>query len=94
MSQKLTITMISNGMSHHQIPFCEYMAGNEEVDFHFIATKPLSEERANMGYQDLNFSGDYIVRSYESQESFRQAMQLADESDFVFHRQQLEDRKY
>lgn len=85
MSQKLTITMISNGMSHHQIPFCEYMAGNEEVDFHFIATKPLSEERANMGYQDLNFSGDYIVRSYESEESFRKAMQLADESDFVIY---------
>ena len=85
MSKKLSITMISNGMSHHQIPFCEYMARNEDVEYHFIATKPLSEERANMGYQDLNFSGDYIVRSYESVESMDRAMQLANDSDFVIY---------
>jgi len=85
MSQRLSITMISNGMSHHQMPFCEYMEGNEGVDFHFIATKPLSEERASMGYKDLNFSGDYIVRSYECKESMEKAIQLAEKSDFVIY---------
>lgn len=53
--KKMSITMLSNGMSHHQLPFCEYMAKQRDIDFYFIATKPLAEERLKMGYEDLNY---------------------------------------
>lgn len=85
MNSKISITMISNGMSHHQLPFCEYMDAQECVDFHFIATKPVAKERLDMGYDDLNESGSYIVRSYETDAAYDWAMKLAEQSDFVIY---------
>lgn len=82
-NKKFSITMISNAMSHHQLPFCEYMASQKEISFHFIATKPLSQERLNMGYSDLNYAGKYIVRAYENPESENNAKELVNNSDFV-----------
>ena len=79
----MKITMISNAMSHHQKPFCDSLAEMNDVDFHFIATKPLSDERRGMGYSDLNHASEYIIRSYESEDSFSEAKRLSDESDFV-----------
>lgn len=83
--KKLSITMISNAMSHHQLPFCEYMASKEDVSFQYIATKPIAIDRLQMGYEDLNKSGEYILRAYESEEQYRLALKLAKESDFVIY---------
>lgn len=82
---KIKITMFSNAMSHHQKPFCDYLAEREDVDFKFVATKSLSAERAGMGYSDLNYSGDYIVRSYEDDAQQKAAEKLSSESDFVIY---------
>lgn len=79
----MKITMISNAMSHHQKPFCDCLAGLEDVEFHFIATKSLADERRNMGYSDLNHSSKYIVRSYESDLNLERAKNLIQNSDFV-----------
>lgn len=80
---KLSITMLSNAMSHHQLPFCHYMSNREDVEFHFIATKPLSSERSNMGYDDLNHIGEFVICSYENEEQYQIARDLVDKSDFV-----------
>lgn len=85
MSKPLTITMISNAMSHHQIPFCEYMNEQNDVEFKFIATKEIAKERLDMGYEDLNYAGEYIIRSYESEACLNYAKQIANESDFVIY---------
>lgn len=79
----LSVTMLSNAMSHHQIPFCDCLAARDDVDFRFVATKSISDERLGMGYTDLNKSRDYIIRSYENEESFSAAMEYVDKSDFV-----------
>ena len=81
--EALSVTMISNAMSHHQLPFCEFMSREKGIRFHYIATRPLSKERLDMGYNDLNYLGDYIVRFYESEESQRLARELINDSDFV-----------
>lgn len=81
----MKITMISNAMSHHQLPFCNAMAQMEDVAFHFIATKPLTDERKGMGYSDLNHTADYILRSYEDDNARKKAQNLAIESDFVIY---------
>ncbi len=81
----ISVVMISNAMNHHQFPFCDGMARQEGIEFHFIATKPIAQERLAIGFRDLNASRDYIVRAYESDEAKRQAMQLATESDFAIY---------
>lgn len=81
----MKITMVSNAMSHHQKPFCDSMAASEGVEFRFVATKELSAERMGMGYSDLNRSEPYIIRSYESDEARREAMEWIGGSDFVIY---------
>ena len=82
---KISVTMISNAMNHHQFSFCDSMYEIPDISFHFIATKPISEERLKTGFRDLNHSRDYIIRSYESDEANREAKKSADESDFVIY---------
>lgn len=83
--RKISVTMISNAMNHHQFPFCDSMFGIDNITFRFIATKPISQERLNTGFSDLNCSREYIVRAYESDCEYKKAMKLADESDFVIY---------
>ena len=82
---RISVTMISNAMNHHQFSFCDSMYEIPDISFRFIATKPIAEERLKTGFRDLNSSRDYIIRSYESDEANREAKKLADESDFVIY---------
>lgn len=79
----MKITMVSNAMSHHQKPFCDTLAAMSDVEFHFIATKPLADERRGLGYSDLNHSAGYIVRSYESDEAAVLSKDAVQNGDFV-----------
>ena len=82
---QISVTMISNAMNHHQFPFCDSMNEIPDISFHFIATKPIAQERLKTGFQDLNSSREYIVRSYESESENKKAQQLVDNSDFVIY---------
>ena len=82
---QISVTMISNAMNHHQFPFCDSMNEIPDISFHFIAAKPIAQERLKTGFQDLNSSRDYIVRSYESESENKKAQQLVDNSDFVIY---------
>ena len=82
---QISVTMISNAMNHHQFPFCDSMSEIHDISFQFVATKPIAAERLQTGFQDLNSSRDYIVRSYESESENKKAQQLVDNSDFVIY---------
>lgn len=82
---RISVTMISNAMNHHQFPFCDSMSEIPDVFFRFVATKPIAQDRLKTGFQDLNSSREYIVRSYESELENNKAQQLVDESDFVIY---------
>ena len=43
----ISITLVSNYMNHHQLPFCEAVMKEEDVDFTFIQTQAMEEERKN-----------------------------------------------
>ena len=47
----MRITFVSNYINHHQIPFCKAMCRYGDVDFTFIQTEPMEEERIKMGWQ-------------------------------------------
>ena len=83
MKNDLTVTFFSNFLLHHQTPFCEAMVKRLGNNFKFVATEKIPQERLDMGYRDLSHETDYAVNSYESEESFREAMRLGKESDVV-----------
>ena len=46
----MKITMISNYINHHQIPFSNALYEKIGNDYHFIQTEPMEEERIQMGW--------------------------------------------
>lgn len=46
----MQITMISNYINHHQIPFSQALFETSGVDYRFIQTEPMEEERIAMGW--------------------------------------------
>ncbi len=46
----MKITMISNYINHHQIPFSNALYEMIGEDYHFIQTEPMEEERIQMGW--------------------------------------------
>ena len=46
----MKITMISNYINHHQIPFSNALYEKSGKDYHFIQTEPMEEERIQMGW--------------------------------------------
>ena len=78
----MTLTFFSNYLVHHQTPFCEAMARRLGDGFRFVATEPIEQERLDMGYENLE-DAPYAVNAYRDEESFAEALRLADESDVV-----------
>lgn len=78
----MTITFFSNFLLHHQTPFCEAMVRHIGDGFRFVATKPIPEERLEMGYENLE-DAPYAVNAYRDEASYQEAMRLGYESDVV-----------
>lgn len=78
--KKMKITFFSNYLNHHQLPFCLELFNNPDVDFKFVATEPVPDSRIKLGYDDMNNSYDFVVRSYEDEDT---AFKLGLESDVV-----------
>lgn len=77
------ITFFSNFINEHQIPFCNSMYRRTNGDFRFVATEPIWQERLDMGFKDKSDSLAYVIKSYESENNYLIAMQLAYDSDVV-----------
>lgn len=79
----MKITFFSNFLTHHQVPFCLEMQKRYGDGFKFVATMKIVEERLKLGYKDMDHDYDFVVRAYESKESYQKAFDLALESDIV-----------
>ena len=77
------ITFFSNFINEHQIPFCEAMYKKTNGNFRFVATEPICQERLNMGFVDKSEHFPYVIKSYESDESYKTAIDLGLNSDVV-----------
>lgn len=78
----MKVTFYSNFINHHQLPFCKEMI-KLGVDFTFVATEKIHEERIKLGYEDMNEKYPFILRTYESKENFDKAIELSLDSDLV-----------
>ena len=78
----MKITFISNYLNHHQIPFCQAMHGMPDIDFCFIATEKVPDERIALGYLS-DFSSKTYYKKIDNNISEQQAQKLCFESDAV-----------
>lgn len=73
-------------MNHHQLPFCEAVMEEENVDFTFIQTQAMEEERKKMGWEDYGDLG-FVRHLYDDPEGARA---LIRDSDVVLYGWALE----
>ena len=76
----MKITMISNYINHHQIPFSNALYKREDVEYCFIQTEPMEEERIRMGWGLDPKSLPYVKLLYEEE---AECKRLIDESDIM-----------
>ena len=74
----MKITMISNYINHHQIPFSEAFCGMEGIEYCFIQTEPMEEERVKMGWGLNPKSLPYVKLLYEEEEACKQLIMESD----------------
>lgn len=79
----MKITFFSTFLTHHQLPFCLEMQKKYGDNFKFVSTEKINYERINLGYKDLDNEYDFVVKAYESEELYKKAIQLANDSDIV-----------
>lgn len=79
----MRLVFCSNFMNHHQLPFCLQMVRNENVEFTFVATEPIPEDRLRLGYANLNKSYPWIICTYDSAQALQQAFHIIREADAV-----------
>lgn len=79
----MTIVFVSNFLNHHQLPFCQEMLRKDNVQFTFVATEPISQERLDMGYADMNHAYPFVIRAYDGRETAILARERIDTADIV-----------
>ena len=90
----MKITMISNYINHHQIPFSNALYEKIGEGYHFIQTEPMEEERIQMGWGVEAEKIPYIVFLDKQMELCKQ---LIEESDVLLvgwmeHEELIADR--
>ncbi len=79
----MKVTMVSNFLNHHQLPLTEEFYRLLGNDFCFVATEKLPEERATLGYHDMNEKYAYCKCAYQSQALWEECEARILESDIV-----------
>lgn len=77
----MNIVFASNWFNHHEKFFCDAMATQPNVVFHFIQTERIPEERLQLGYQDMTKATPYCICSYESDDAYHKAMEICNNAD-------------
>ncbi len=76
-----TVTFYSNYFNHHQKSLCDELYKLLGDGFTFVETMPMEEFRASMGWGEN--APSYTIRTYESEEVHKKAMELSISSDVV-----------
>lgn len=79
----MKVVFISNFLTHHQVPFCLEMQKRLGENFKFISTVKIFEWRLKLGFKDLDSEYDFVVKSYENEETYEKTKKLVLESDVV-----------
>lgn len=77
----MKIVFVSNFFNHHEKFFCDEMYKNPDVEFHFIQTVQMDEERIRLGWGIDISTIPYCICSYGKIGSHEDALRLCNEAD-------------
>ena len=81
----MKIVFASNFMNHHQMPLAKAFSSMENIEFTFVAARPVPASRRKLGYHDMNHSAPFILCAYESEEAHRRAKELCEDCDVLVY---------
>ena len=76
----MKITMVSNYINHHQIPFSSAIYDRIGDEYHFVQTEEMEQKRIDMGWAVNSKSLPYVVLSYDEYDKAKKAI---DDSDLL-----------
>lgn len=76
--QKIKLVFVSNYINHHQLPISKRLASKEDIDYTFIQTERMEEERVKMGWAVDVKEYPFVKCFYEDDELCRQLIMDAD----------------
>lgn len=79
----MKVTFFSNFLNHHQLPLCESFISKKGVEFTFVATEEIPQERLDLGYENMNEKYNFVFPVYKSKKNYEKAIKLGYESDIV-----------
>lgn len=77
----MKIVFYSNFLTHHQLPFCQEMYKKYGDEFKFVSTEKINEERISLGYKNMDDDYPFVLKAYENEEKYDEALKLAVDSD-------------
>lgn len=77
----MTFTFVTSHLNHHLLPFCIEMHKHLGDSFKVVLTETLPEERIRLGFEDMNKAYPFVIRAYDSKESYQEAVKLANACD-------------
>jgi len=96
----MKVTLISNFLNHHQIPFCNELYALLGEDFKFISTMATPAQFVDGGY-DYRTDYSYHIKSYLNHDLYDEALKLSVRSDvvilgeasYIFVKERLKENK-
>lgn len=79
----MKIVFVSNFFNHHEKFFCDELNRIEDVEFHFIQTVRMDEERIKLGWGIDISTVPYCTCSYGTNDEYDKALQLCKEADVL-----------
>lgn len=78
----LKVVFISNYFNHHQKAFSEELYQRADIEYFFIETTTMREERRRLGY-NIEEVPKYVLRTYLNKYEKKRAFSLIEEADIV-----------
>ena len=79
----MKIVFVSNYFNHHERFFCDELNSIDGVEFTFIQTEMLTEERIKLGWGYDNSLFPYFMCSYGGYGEYEKALSLCNEADVL-----------
>ncbi len=79
----MKVVFCSNYFNHHQLYTSLAFYNYPNIEYFFIATEKVSEERVKLGYRDMNNDYPFIIRAYENEKEKEKAIKICNECDVL-----------
>lgn len=80
---KRSVVFVSNNYNHHEKFFCDALYANPNIDFYFVQTRPMNEERLKLGWKIDLTNVPYCLCSYGKNKEYERALELCNSADVV-----------